>query len=221
MTDRNPLGPEKLTEGSNKSIAIRPRQQSSNFTMRTPSHILTVVTRDHVGIIAGITGVLDKAEVQLFELSQTVVWEYFTIILVINVPKDVNTEKLNADIFHNLGSGVAVTLVPYQTGKPVDTQGERYVLTATGIDRPGIIHTITEIIAQHGGNFTDLSTRVADKHFSMVAEIDLPEDVLLDQLQIDLQHAGAEVGLQVRLQHNRLFVATNEIAFRRVIDDTK
>ena len=189
--------------------------------MRTPSHILTVVTRDQVGIIAGITGVIEKAGVQLLELSQTVVWEYFTIILVINAPKDVNTEKLNVEIRHSIGSGVAVTLVPYQAGKPVNIQGERYILTATGIDRPGIVHSITEIIAQRGGNFTDLSTRITDNHFSMVAEIDLPQEVFLDQLQIDLQHAGAEVGLQVRLQHNRLFVATNEIAFRRVIDDTK
>ena len=189
--------------------------------MRNPSHILTVVTRDQVGIIASITGVLDKAGVQLLELSQTVVWEYFTIILVINVPKEVNAEKLNLEIRSNVGSGVAATLVPYQGGKPVNIHGERYILTATGIDRPGIVHTITEIIARRRGNFTDLSTRITDKHFSMVAEIDLPEEVFLDQLRIDLQNAGAKVGLQIRLQHNRLFVATNEIAFRRVIDDKR
>jgi predicted amino acid-binding ACT domain protein len=51
---------------------------------------------------------------------------------------------------------------------------------------------------------------------SMVAEIDVPKDLALDQLQIDLQHATADAGLQVRLQHHRLFIATNEIAFRRL-----
>lgn len=189
--------------------------------MTAPTHILTVVTRDQVGIIAGITGVLDEARVQLLELSQTVVRDYFTIILVINVPKDIDTEKITATIRQNIGSGVAVTLVPYQAGTPVTTQGERYILTATGINRPGMVHTITEIIAQYGGNFTDLSTRLIDRRFSLVAEIDLPKDVLLAQLQTALRHAGTEIGLQVWLQHNRLFVATNEIAFRRVIDATK
>ena len=29
-----------------------------------------------------------------------------------------------------------------------------------------------------------------------------------------------ETGLQVRLQHHRLFVATNEVAFRRFADDS-
>ena len=61
-------------------------------------------------------------------------------------------------------------------------------------------------------------SRVSDGQLSLVAEIDLPGEVALEQLQIDLEHATVDSGLQVRLQHHRLFEATNEIAFRRLVN---
>lgn len=189
--------------------------------MSHPTHILTVVTQDRIGIIAGITRVLDEAGARLMELSQTVVRDYFTIILAISLPKGGNTQTLDANIRQRIGSNVAVTFVRYESAGQSPQKGEHYVLTATGIDHPGFVPTITEIIAEHGGNITDLSTRVIDNYLSMMAEIELPADLLLDRLQSALQVAGANIDLKVRLQHNRLFIATNEIAFRRVIHGTR
>ncbi len=189
--------------------------------MSLPTHILTVVTQDQIGIIAGIAGALDEAGVRLMELSQTVVRDYFTIILAISLPKGGDTQTLSTNIRQRIGSNVAVTLVRYEPTGQSPQKGERYILTATGIDHPGNVHTITGIIAEYGGNITDLSTRVVDNYLSMIAEIDVPAELLLDQLQSALQSAGAKIDLKLRLQHNRLFIATNEIAFRRVIHGTR
>jgi predicted amino acid-binding ACT domain protein len=184
--------------------------------MATPTHLLTVLTPDRRGIIAGITGVLAKAGARLLELSQTVVRDYFTIIVVIELPAGVPHEDIAGQVQAKLGKSATVTLVAYQPQARPQAAGDSYILTATGKDSPGVVPTLSEVIAQCGGNFTDFSSRVVDGQISMVAEVDLPQDVALDQLQIDLQHAVADAGLQVRLQHHRLFVATNEIAFRRI-----
>ena len=182
----------------------------------SPTHLLTVLTPDRRGIIAGITDNLDQADVRLLEMSQTVVREYFTILMVLALPENASADPLAAAIEKQLGTGAAVTLLPYKHGINVAVEaGERYILTARGADNRGTIQTLTALIAERGGNFTDLSCRAQNGQMTIVAEIDLPAKVALDQLQIDLEHAGTEAGLQVRLQHQRLFQATNEVAFRR------
>ena len=188
-------------------------------TMPTPSHLLTVLTPDKRGIIAGITAVLDATGGRLLELSQTVVCDYFTIIVAVELSVDADTQTLIAQVEDQVASGASVTVVPYQSQTVTRADDDRYMLTAMGQDSPGLVQTISSIIAQRGGNFTDFSSRVSEAEISMMAEVNLPSDVALDQLQIDLQHATAEAGLQVRLQHQRLFEATNEIVFRRVFHD--
>lgn len=184
--------------------------------MTDPTHLLAVHTPDRRGIIAGMTGVLEAAGANLLELSQTVVRDYFTIVVIVTLPEDCNSDELTAQIKQALAEGAAVMLLPYRRTRTPVPGGDRYVLTALGTDSPGIVHTISALIAERGGNFSDLDCRVNGDRIRLVAELELPRDIVLEQLQIDLEHAGAAAGLQVRLQHQRLFQATNEVAFRRL-----
>ncbi len=184
--------------------------------MTEPTHLLTVHTLDQRGIIANLSEVMELQGARLLELSQTVVRDYFTIIIIVALPPDTNTETLSAQLHRIIGPGAAVNLLPYQTSHPPLPDSDRYILTALGDDSPGIVHDISSLIAERGGNFVDLDCRVAATRIRLVAEIELPPTVALDQLQIDLEHAGQTAGLQVRLQHQRLFQATNQVLFRRI-----
>lgn len=185
--------------------------------MIEPTHLLTVHTLDKRGIIAGVTGVLGEHGAHVLELSQTVVRDYFTIVLIVALPADTDTEALTTRVRSVVAEGAAVVVLPYRRAtRPPVVDGDRYVLTASGADSAGVIHTISTLIAERGGNFADLDCRVEGEGIRLVAEIELPRDSALDQLQIDLEHAGVEAGLQVRLQHQRLFQATNEVTFRRL-----
>lgn len=186
------------------------------MTSPTPTHLLTVLTPDQTGIIAGITALLDEQDVGLLALSQTVMHDYFTVVISVDVPAAVEIDVLRDKVQAQIGADASVTVVAWQPGAGIESFGERYVLTATGRARSGLVHVISSVVASRGGNFTDFASNVRDDEITMVAEIDLPYDVALDQLQIDLEHATAYADLHVRVQHHRLFVATNEIAFRRV-----
>ncbi len=188
--------------------------------MSPPSHILTVLTPDRRGIIATITSLLDRKDIKVMELSQTVVRDYFTIILVLHCANGSVADALAQELETALSAGARVTLVEYLSGRAQVTLGERYILTANGDASRGVVHAFAEIVANRGGNFSDLSTREDGLRLTILAEIDLPSEDALEQLQIDLERAGTETGLQVRLQHHRLFVATNEVAFRRIADDS-
>jgi len=184
--------------------------------LRAATHLLTVLTWDRRGIVAAISATLAELDVELMELSQTVIHDYFTITLVVAIPDSSGLDQTLAEsVRRRVGEGAAVTLVPFHA-RAAERAGDRYVLTAGGEGSASVIHSISELVAERGGNFLELNCQYKDGRVAIVAEIDLPGDVALDQLQIDLQHAGEAAGVQVRLQHQRLFTATNEIAFRRV-----
>jgi ACT domain-containing protein len=47
--------------------------------------ILTIIGSDRVGIIAGIANVLAEANVNILDISQSVIREYFTMIMMVDV----------------------------------------------------------------------------------------------------------------------------------------
>jgi len=181
-----------------------------------PTHLLTVLIADRRGIVAAITAVLSELHIELLELTQTVVRGYFTITLAVSMPAVAAPEELVSGLRTKLGQDAAVTVVAFHETKVVEAASDRYILTATGEANTPVIRALTELVAERGGNFVDFSFQKTSSGVSFVAEIDLPVASVLNQLQIDLQHVGADAGLHVRLQHQRLFTATNEIAFRRV-----
>lgn len=50
--------------------------------------IVTVIGRDRVGIIAEVSAVLAQRGVNVVDLSQTVMQEYFTMIMLVELPED-------------------------------------------------------------------------------------------------------------------------------------
>lgn len=49
--------------------------------------ILTVIGRDKVGIIAGISGELQKLDINIVDVNQTIMEEYFTMIMMLDLGK--------------------------------------------------------------------------------------------------------------------------------------
>lgn len=53
--------------------------------------ILTIIGRDKVGIIASVSSLLAKRNVNILDVNQTVMKEYFTMIMLVDL------EKMNTD----------------------------------------------------------------------------------------------------------------------------
>ncbi len=75
--------------------------------------IVTVVGKDRVGIIAGVTQALSASGVNILSISQTILEEYFTMIMKVDighlsVDRKTLNERLNAE-GHQLG--VQITLI--------------------------------------------------------------------------------------------------------------
>ena len=68
-----------------------------------------------------------------------------------------------------------------------------------GADRPGIVATITRVVAEHGANIVDLGTRLGGGLYVLTAELQVPDEHAAVALERDLTGAAAELGVEVHL----------------------
>ena len=73
-------------------------------------------------------------------------------------------------------------------------------VTVIGHDRPGIIADVTAVLADAGGNITDLSTRLSGSLYLLVAEVDLPTSVDETALAHRLAAVGRSLGVEAQLR---------------------
>ncbi|WP_203337030.1 glycine cleavage system protein R [Nocardioides limicola] len=159
-------------------------------------HAITVLGHDRPGIIAETTEALAGLGLNIEDSTMTLLRGHFAMMLICS------GEATGAAVSEALrpltGDGsldVSVREVPVEEAKA--TEGTSWVLTVHGGDRPGIVSTITGVVASAGGNITDLTTRLAGDLYLLIAEVDLPRDG--DVAAIRSTVAAAADGLGVRV----------------------
>jgi len=179
-------------------------------------YIITLMAANRVGILAAITTALAELGGDLQEVSQTVMQKFFTIILAAEFP-DHRDPQVIIDHMRDIGRpyGLQVSLKDpdgeeLQDDKPDGT--ERCFLTVTGHDEPGVIRQISGRLSTEGIDITDLYAlrKENDRSFVMVLELAVPPGVDALSLQDDLEQLGSEVGLSASMQHENIFLATND-----------
>ncbi|MGA9746496.1 MAG: ACT domain-containing protein [Nocardioides sp.] len=160
---------------------------------------ITVIGRDRPGIIAETTRVLADLGLNLEDSTMTLLRGHFAMMLVCegssaSAAVEVALGSLTAD-----GSlTVTVRAVPEEPEQAA--VGATHVLTVHGGDRPGIVSRVAAVVADAGGNITDLTTRLAGELYLLVAEVDLPLTADAGALQSALDTAAGELGVDVTLR---------------------
>jgi predicted amino acid-binding ACT domain protein len=177
--------------------------------------VISIMTRDRVGIIADVTAVIQRLRGNLADLSQTVQGGYFTMLVAASFPETVKEEDIRLQ-FRALDDEE-----PFEVGikaaQPSESEPEaamnkrKYVLTVTGPDRVGFVALVSECLRKHHINIEDLTTTVTDGHYFMALQLNLPAAVSLAELKENLQLILPEIKAKFVLQHYDIFKATNEI----------
>lgn len=86
------------------------------------------------------------------------------------------------------------------------------VVTVLGIDRKGIIASVSRVLYEHDVNILDISQTVRSGYFNMMMVVDLETpDCPFDQLQTELNSLGQRINLQIRIQKRELFDAMYQV----------
>jgi glycine cleavage system transcriptional repressor len=93
---------------------------------------------------------------------------------------------------------VTVREVPEEPDLP--PLGSTYLVTVHGADRLGIVAQLASVIAEAGGNITDLTTRLSGTLYVLLAEVDLPRSADIEALQRRLGDVSAQLGIDCTMR---------------------
>jgi glycine cleavage system transcriptional repressor len=181
------------------------------------AYVLDVLSNDHPGIVAAVSNAVEGIEGNIDACSQTVLAGYFTLIMVVSFPKEMPCKEIAARIEEqDSARGLQVLVRPYVDCRPAAAQKvERFVISAFGKDRPGIVRRFTQYLAGKDINIVDLFGDRRGDEFVMISEVEIPTRWEISMLQTDLEQLGKEEGFTVHLQHENVFVATNQLRLKR------
>ena len=177
-------------------------------------YVLSVMSADHPGIVAGVSSVVKRLGGNIFSCSQTVLDGYFTFITIIDLPGTMLPNELAHEVRFapELGENYQVIARYYEPQPQTDTPTDNiFIITAFGKDRPGIVREFSRYLAGHDINITDLYGGRKEENFVLIGQLAIPPKVNIRSIQSDLELMGKEFGFTVKVQHNNIFVATNQL----------
>jgi glycine cleavage system transcriptional repressor len=176
--------------------------------------VLTVMSDDHPGIVAAVSNAVESLGGNIDSCSQTVLGGYFTLIMIVSVPNPIDPEQLAQRVrgAESSGAEYQVLVRPARSAEaPGDPSAERFVISAFGEDQPGIVRRFSQYLAGKDINIVDLYGDRNGTQFVLIGQVEVPARWDVRMMQADLEQMGQELGFTVKLQHENVFVATNQL----------
>ncbi len=83
---------------------------------------------------------------------------------------------------------------------------DHVVVTVVGTDKVGIVAKITGLLAKHNVNIVDISQTLMGDLFTMIMLVDMAKsNISLEDLSKRLEALGKRIGIQIIVQHERIF----------------
>jgi predicted amino acid-binding ACT domain protein len=178
-------------------------------------YVLNVMSDDHPGIVAAVSNAVESLGGNIDSCSQTVLGGYFTLIMIISLPEPIDPDALSGRVheYEIGGSRFQVMVRPALPAEKLAAKPacDRFVITAFGHDQPGIVRQFSQYLAGKDINIVDLYGDRKGGDFVLVGQVEVPTNWDIRMLQADLEQMGEELGFTVKLQHENVFVATNQL----------
>ncbi len=181
-------------------------------------YIISITAKDDSGIVAGVSKALVKMQGNIKAASQTVHQGYFAMILLC----DIEDKMAPADIASHIEKQFSYDLHVYVTeydgnSEPVVADGENYIVSVLGPDKPGILSEVTNLMAQRHINIEDMYCFTNSKEeFVVILQVTIADARAFGVLQGQLEDIGNRLGQSINIQHEDIFIATNELSLRKL-----
>ncbi len=169
-----------------------------------PHVAVTAVGADRPGIVAAVTGVLVDHGCNLEDTSMTILRGHFAMMLVVDRPAALELAALEGALAVPAEAlGLVITVWAIDESIAAPAEGDAWTVSVYGADRPGIVHGVAALLAEHGVNIVDLTTRVAgparNPVYAMVLEVIVPQGVGVARLGEALDAQAGELGVECSL----------------------
>ncbi len=182
-------------------------------------YVINITAVDRPGIVAGVSSAIYKLSGNIDSCSQTVLDGYFTLIMTVSMDELIGVDELKQKILSEKGLEDCQAIVfPTRENdrRYRSAESNSFVITAFGRDCHGIVSQFTKYLGGKEINIIDLYAYITnDGEFVLICQVEVKPELDLKNIQLDLEALGEQVGFTVRIQHNNVFVATNQIRLDR------
>jgi glycine cleavage system transcriptional repressor len=160
---------------------------------------ITVIGHDRPGIVADVAEALAALGANLTDSTMTRLRGHFAMTLICNGPAADAVEAALAPL--TADGQLLATVRAVRPETEATAGGLPYLMSVHGADRLGIVAAVTRVLAEAGGNITDLSTRLSGDLYVLLAEVDLPAGAA-ERTRDRLTKVAAGLGVDVTLRPN-------------------
>lgn len=169
-----------------------------------PQLAVAVLGPDRPGVVAALTEVLLSDGGNLEDASMTLLRGQFAMTLVVDVDAGADGVRAGlAPVAEQLDLLVSVRETSPDTDD-LRPPSAPYLLRVHGVDRPGLLHRTTALLASYDANITDLSTRLVGGPTSpvyvMLVSVDVPTSAPVDGLVQAVRELASELEVEATLR---------------------
>jgi glycine cleavage system transcriptional repressor len=179
--------------------------------------VLSVLGYDRPGIVALVSKTLFEQQCNIEDVSQTILQTEFAGVFIASMPEQASEADLLARLRECLEPmGLSVLLKPLEApGEWKSPPSEPFIITTTGLDRPGLVAGITEVMALFGVNITNLRAAFRGGpdpgRNTMIYEADVPNHIDQAAFRSTLRERARELGLDINVQHRSIFEVVHRV----------
>lgn len=162
-------------------------------------YAIAAMGSDQPGIVAAVGESLLEVGGTIDDSSMTILGGHFAMLLVVNAP--IERDELQAALNQVAAEySLLLEVRPAVRHRFSDEVRDDYVVAAYGPDKPGLVSTLSRVLADADANITDFGSRLgADKTFAMWFNVSLADVTNVDDLAESLRRAGGDLQLDVRV----------------------
>ena len=160
---------------------------------------VSAIGRDRPGIVAAVTGVLLRHDVNVEDTQMTILRGHFTMMLFLAAPDEVDLAALERDLAQPETGLEELSVAELEELRPGPEP--THTLTVYGADHPGIVHAATTALAEREIDITDLNSRLVggEALYVLMMEVALPAGASAEDLGAALDEVATREGVEVTL----------------------
>lgn len=168
--------------------------------------LLTAFGQDRPGIVWALSDGLYRLGCNIEDTCMTRLRGEFTMMIMVRLPDTLAADALSAHLAPSISALDLTVLCKALPDRAAERLSESedvplFMLSVYGADHLGIVAQVTRVVADHGGNITDVNTRVIGSAerpvYIMILEIQLTPGSSPDLLQEALEQLKPSLGIDV------------------------
>ena len=166
---------------------------------------LCAVGADRPGIVSAVTGCLLEHGLNIEDSQMTILGGHFTMTLLVGA-ESIDEAQVRRGLQETGGRLGLETVTLNAVDESVSGRADpSHIVTVYGVDHPGIVHAVAEVLAVNAINISDLNTRLIPEEgrpglYAMMLEVVLPDGTDGARLEELLSEVAAEQGVDVSVR---------------------